>query len=815
MGTLWQDIRYGCRMLARNPGFTAVVVVILAVAIGANTAIFSVVNAVMLRPLPYKDSHNIVTIWEQGVRLEDGFRARPHFFFLRENNQVFESLAGACNRFLYVTGIERPHEVRACEVTANLFSLLGVQPMLGRGFLPEDEKAESTRVVILSHTFWQDYLGGSPDAIGKSISLTTGRLGDDSERVLDCQSYTIVGVMPPGFSFPFGRSAPLWRPIIFTEGAAGQYPIPVFPLARLKKGVTLEQAHADLALLADRLRQMNPKAEAERGKFGVRRLLDGIVGGHRKLPLLLLGAAGFVLLIACANVANLFLARATVRQREMAMRLALGASRTRVLRQMLTESLLLSVGAGVLGLALTFGTVRALVRLCPSDTPRLQETSVDLSVLGFTLGVSMLAGLLFGMMPAWRASDLGVSETLKEGSGRTTSGRGWRRLHSGLVVSQLGLSLVLLIGAALLIRSLIALESVDLGFRPENVLAMHIRLPDAKYNKTAHYNAFFRPLLERLRALPGVRSAAALFHGGDVADAFDLANGMDFSFSISRQADSKPGNSARWVSVTPDFFETMGTKFLRGQTLTDQDPDAIVIDETLARQCFPDADPIGQSLITDDAGHNIHTIVGVVDTVRGFASPEPVKGKVYGQGDDFLGFAVLLVRTDGDPMRMAPAIRTQVAELEKDQVITQLEPLDTALSRMLAPRRFVMTLLGIFAGIALILASVGIYGLLQYSTTQQTHDIGIRMALGARKLDVLRAILAHGFKLTLVGVAIGLAGAVALTRVLASLLYDVTPTDPLTLAGVSLVLAAIALLASYLPARRAARIDPMAALRYE
>ena len=818
MSTLWQDVRYGLRLSARSPGFAVTAILILAVGIGANTAIFSVVNAVMLRPLPYKDSHRIVRIWEQGVPWKEGLTYRPNFFFLREQNRVFESLAGYWRRPFYVAGIEQPHEIKGCEVTANLFPLLGIQPILGRGFLPEEEKPESTRVVILSHAFWKDHLGGSSDVIGKSISLTTAGPGEDESltKVLNRESCTIVGVMPPGFSFPFGRSVPLWRPIILTEDAAGLQPIPVFPLARLKKGVTPQQANADLAVLADRLRQMDRNAKVEGAKFGVQRLLDQIVEGHRKLPLLLLGASGFVLLIACGNIANLFLARATVRQREMAMRLALGASRTRVMRQMLTESLLLSAGAGVLGLALTFCTVKGLVRLCPSDIPRLREASVDLSVLGFTLGVSVLTGLLFGMMPAWRASDVGVSETLKEGSGRITSGRGWRRVHSGLVVSQLGLSLVLLIGAALLIRSVIALQNVDLGFRPEKVLAMHIQLPQAKYTGFAQYNTFFQSLLERLRALPHIRSAAALFDGHSVTDAFDFSDAFESSFSISGQADSGPGHSTRWVGVTPEFFDTMGIRFLRGQTLTDQDPDAVVIDETLARECFPDIDPIGQRLITDDpAGHNIHTIVGVAGTVRDFQTPDPVKGVAYGRGDDFLGFAVLLVRTDGDPMRLAPALRMQVAELEKDQVIKELELLETALSRMLAPRRFTMVLLGLFAGIALILASVGIYGLLQYSVTQQTHDIGIHMALGARRIDILTASLAHGFKLTLIGVAIGLAGAMALTRILSSLLYDVTPTDPLTLAGVSLVLAAIALLASYIPARRAARIDPMVALRYE
>jgi predicted permease len=810
MRTLWQDVRYGIRRLRRSPGFTVVVVVILAVGIGANTALFSVVNAVLLRPLPYKNSHDLVTIRENGVRAERILCGRPHFSFLRENNHVFESLAGFCGRAFYVTGIEKPHEVHASEVTANLFSLLGIQPMLGRGFLPEEERPESAHVVILSHAFWRDYLGGAPDPLGKTLSLATYKLGETALTGLHRESYTIVGVMPSGFTFPFGRPAPLWTPLVITEGTAGPYPPPVFPLARLKKGVAPAQAEADLAVLADHMRQFDPKVDLEGAKFSVKRLLDRLVEGHRRLPLLLLGAAGFVLLIACGNVANLFLARATVRQREMALRVALGASRSRVLRQMLTESLLLSVAAGVLGLLLTFGAVKGLVRLCPSDTPRLQETSVDLNVLGFTLGLAVLTGLLFGMMPAWRASDMSVGETLKEGSGRTTTGRGWRRLHSGLVVSQLGLSLVLLVGSALLIRSLMALASVDLGFRPENVLALEIRLPYAKYTETAQQNAFCQSLLERLRTLPHVQSAA-------FSDRWGATGGYAARFSLAGQTDTGLRHTAQWRSVTPDFFTTLGIRFLRGQTLSEQDPDGVVIDEILAQKCFPGVDPVGQRLITEDSsfGHNPHTILGVVDTVRSFDIVTPVQGMVYAMTTEFENWPVFLIRTDGDPMRLAPAVRQQVADLEPDPVIQTLEPLETTLSQTLAPRRFVMILLSLFAGIALALATIGVYGLLQYGTTRQTHDIGIRMALGASSGSILTTVLCQGLKLALLGVAAGLAGALALTRVLASLLYDVTPTDPLTLLLVSCVLTGVALLASYVPARHAARIDPMVALRYE
>jgi putative ABC transport system permease protein len=802
-------------MLVRSPGFAALVVGILAVGIAANTALFSVVNAVLLRPLPYQDSQRLATIWQKDVRGDEGFETRAYFPFLRENNKVFDAVGGWCGRQFYVEGIETPHETHGYEVTANLFSVLGVQPELGREFLPEDETPAGRHVVILSHTFWQNYLGGSPDVLGKDLTLTTGTLGENNATILKRESYTIVGVMAEAFSFPYRKSAALWTPLVLSEVKEGQLTRSIYPLARLKKGVTLRQADANLGVLAGQLRQIAPKAKVEASKVGVTRLLDEMVEGHRKLPLLLLGAAGFVLLIACANAANLFLARATVRRREMALRVALGASRRRVLRQMLTESLLLSLGAGVLGLLLTFGTVKGLVRLCPSDIPRLQETSIDLTVLGFMLSLSVLTGLLFGMMPAWRASDVSVGETLKEGSGRTTAGRGWRRLHGGLVVSQIGLSLILLIGAALLIRSLIALESVPLGFQPENVLVMQIWLPQAKYTEAAQYNAFFQPLLERLRALPDVRAAAAYCLGMDITEVLISNEVLDQDFSVPGRADSASRSRGRLMIVTRDYFAALGIRFLRGQTFIEGDPDTVVVNEAFARACFPDTDPLGQSLYIGHAGGPPQRIVGVVDTVRSFETPALKQGVVYGRERGFLGFAVLLVRTMGDPAKCAPAIRQEVAALEKDQVIEKLEPLTTTLSRMLAPRRFVMILLSLFAGIALSLATVGVYGLLQYSTAQQTHDIGIRMALGARKADILRAVVAHGLKLTLIGIVIGLAGAVVLTRVISSFLYGVTRTDPVTFVCVSLILAGVALLASYLPARRAARIDPMVALRYE
>ncbi len=799
METMGQDIRLGFRMIARNPGFTAVVVLILAVGIGANTAVFSVVNAVILRPLPYEDPHDLVTLWQQTKYGE----RRPHhqaFVAWREQlSPVFESLAGYGRQRFYVTGIERGREIWAYSVSSNLFQLLGAAPLLGRGFLPQEEQPGSERVVVLSHAFWQSDLGGAPDVLGKTMNL-------------DGMSYTVVGVMPPGFKWPFTQPSLFWVPLTLQQGGIWPHGYPVAPLARLKKGVSLDQARAAMAVVANRMKLADPAADAE-WTIGVDRLSNKVLAGDRKLLLLsLLGAAAFVLLIAASNVANLFLARATMRQREIAMRIALGASRGRVVRQMLTESLVLSLGAGLLALLVTFVTIKGLVHLCPADIPRLKEAGVDLPVLAFTLGTSPLTGLLFGVMPAWRASDIRMGQALKEGWGRSGTGRGWRRVHSGLVVSQIGLSLILLVGAALLVRSLIALQRLDLGFQPEHVLTVEMRLPTAKYPEMEHCTAFYDELLSRVRVLPDVQSAAL------VMTALQLgALDMDLPFSVAGRPLANPEEPpmAKWTSVSPAFFETLGIRLLRGRMLTDEDgSDVVLVDEYLARKYLPDIDPIGQKL-THENGQVVMTIVGVVGTTRDLQTTDPSNGSIYMRLRESLHEMVLVVRTGGDPMRLAGALRAQIAALEKDDIIVKLESMETTLSGMLSPRRFSMVLLTLFAGIALIVATIGIYGLLQYSTTQQTRDIGIRMALGARKSDVLRAILGQGLILAGVGVVAGLAGASALTRVLSSLLYDVTPTDPPTLACMSLLLTGIALAASYIPARRAARIDPMIALRYE
>jgi putative ABC transport system permease protein len=795
MEVVWQDVRYAVRTLGKSPAFLVTVLVILTLGIGANTAIFSVVNAVLLRPLPYRDAGRLVVLWDH--KQKEGLTQMPtshrNFLFWREQCQAFEHLTAAQSRRFYVTGTDKPCHIRAVAASANVFSLLGVTPLLGRRFLPEEEMPGRDRVVVLSHAFWRESLGGAAEAIGKTLSL-------------DGENYTVVGVMPPGFWFPFQRPVPFWVPLVLQSDGVGRG---ARGFARLKQGVTLEQANAEMARLARRLEEMDPEGNAEYTTV-VSRLLDDAIKDNRRVLWLLLGAAGFVLLIACANIAGLFLARATVRRRELAVRLSLGASCAAVVRQMLTESLLLSVAAGLVGLPVAFCILKGLLRLCPVGIPRIGATRIDLSVLMFSVGLSVLTGLVSGGIPAWKISDVHLACTLREGLRQAGTGLQWRRFRGALVVSQIGIALILLAGAGLLIRSLMALQRADLGFRPENVLVMHVELPKVKYPESNHCKAFFEPLVQRVQALPGVRAAALVTVG------LNLASGGGYlPVQIDDRPAGGPGDTrlTRHMDVGPGFFEAMGIRVLRGRTFTDQDVQGgtrvAVVDEHLARTYFPDSDPLG---------HKIRqaTIVGVVSTLRDFETLTPAHDTFFTPVSDFyFQISDLVVRTEGDPMHWAGAIRAEVSALDKDQSVSDVRTLDMTLAGMLAPRQLSMVLLTLFAGLALLLAGVGLYGLLQYTMTQQVHDIGIRMALGARPKDVLRMALWHGLRLTLVGVAIGVTGSLALTRVIRGLLYGVSPTDPFTFVGVTLVLAAAALLASYLPARRAAKIDPMVALRYE
>lgn len=793
METLRQDIKYALRTLARSPGFTGVVILILAVGIGVNTAVFSVVHAVLFRAWPYEDLDRIVAVWEDNQQqgIERISSSDKNLVYWREHNQVFECVTGVRNHRTYVTGVDRSYHVKAAAVSACFFSVMGAQPVLGRGFLPEEERAGNEQVVILSYGFWRDRMGGDPTAVGKDLAL-------------DGKPYRIIGIMPASFRHSLRREVPFWVPLVLDpeHGGGGRV------RARLKKGVTVEQAQAEMNVLEGHLAQTNSYLVGS--TVTVKSFVEDELENNGTLLHILWGAVGLVLLVACTNAAGLFLARGSIHQKEMAIRAALGASRGRIMRQVLTEGTIVSLAAGLIGLLLAFWVIRGLVGMCPADIPRMDETRLDVSVLLFALGMSLLTGLLFSLLPAWRAADVRLSQTMKSTAASTTAGSGWRHLRKGLVIAQIAVALTLLMGVGILIQSLINMQREDLGFEPEGVLVAHIELPKIKYPDYPQWNSFFDQLLRRVQALPGVQSAAIVSGG------LDLSTGggfMDFSIHGRPPADPREKPTARFVSVSPDFHKTLGLAVVRGRGLTDQDMRGgarnLLIDETLAHKYFPDVDPVGQRL-------NWGTIVGIVKTIRDFEELAPSVNTVYlAVRQRCYQISDLVVRTEGDPLRLADAVRAQVALLDKDQEVSEIYPLKRTLADMLAPRRFTTVLLGVFAQITLVLAALGLYGTIQYTVTQGLRDLGIRMALGATGFHVLFSVLRQGLVVAFIGVLLGAAGALAVTRVLSNLLYGVTATDPSTLACVSLLLLGIALLASYLPARRAARIDPMAILRYE
>ncbi len=830
MDTLLKDLRYGFRMLLKSPGFTGAAVLALALGIGANTAIFSVVDAVLLRPLPYPEADRLVLLWSgpQGQRSPS---ALPDYREWRDQNHLFEGISGFYYGDFNLSGQSQdPERVQGALTTTNFFSVLGVTPAMGRGFLPEEEQFGRHRVALLSYGLWQRRYAADPGIVGQTI--TCGG-----------EAHTVVGVMPR--DMPFLDNTPkveLWRPISFAPGdnMDSRNNHFVVLIGRLNHGVTVEQAQAEVSAIAANIRATFPGNDGLEGSVAL--LSEQLVGDVKTELLVLLGAVGFVLLVACVNVANLLLARAASREKELAVRASLGARRARLIRQLVLESVPLGLIGGGAGLLLATWGVDLLELTLPPTLPRYNAIGINSNVLLFTLGLALLTITIFGLVPAFQATRRDVRDALSDGGRSMTTGRRSSRLRSMLVAAELAISLVLLIGAGLMAKSFLNLRSVDAGFNPENVLTMRIPLPDAKYSVPATASSpsppalsFFEHLLQQVHALPGVESAG-------VSTMLPLGAGLGWGKFFSIEGRPTPASiaqvpSVRFVLISEEYLRAMGIPVHKGRAFTEHDTadsqPVAIINETIAHRFFPDEDPLGKTIWmgppeilfppeaqTPENRFARRTIVGVVADVKGSSLDKATNAEVlvpYRQynREGWTNTLMLAVRTSGTPQGSLAAIRDVVRDLDREQPVTSVATMDERLSRALSAPRFSTMLLGLFALIGLVLAAVGIFGVMSYVVTQRTHEIGIRMALGASRGAVLALVVGQGIRLTLVGLGIGLAASVALTRLMASLLFGVSATDPMTFALISALLAVVALMACYLPARRATKVDPMVALRYE
>jgi putative ABC transport system permease protein len=802
--TIWKDIRFGLRTLARNPGTTLAALLALALGIGANTAIFSVVSGVMLEPLPYPEPDELMFVLEKNPELGfPRFSVSPHNFEdWRRESRSFTGLVAIDNTRMNLTGGDQPESVQGVRVSADFFRVLGKEPVRGRGFRREEERLGSHRVAVISHGLWQRRFGSEPSAVGATLRL-------------DGEPYTIVGIAPPGFDFPQERD--LWVPLAFDmaqENRGGHY---LLVLGRLADRVSEEQAQAEMDGIAARIARAYPDVQTGWG-VEIVPLRELIVEDVRPALLILLVFVSFVLLIACANVANLLLARVASRERELAVRTALGAGRARLVRQMLTETMVLFLAGGALGLLLAFWGIRALLALDPDGIPRAQEIGLDGRVLAFTLLVSLLTGLLFGLVPALSAAGRQLAESLKEGGRAMAGGVRGRLMRNLLVLGQVALTLVLLVGAGLLIQSFSRLQAVDPGFRPEGVLTARVALPPAEYAEPARQIAFHQHLLERLQGLPGVESAATIFP-------LPLGeSNMVLAFTVEGRPAPPPNEvpNTNVRGVSPDYFRVLGIALRQGRVFTHQDVQGslpvVVVNETMAKKIWPGESPLGKRITFGDPAQpgDWLTVVGVVADVRHQAlNEEPGSEAYWPQYQQPFADASLVLRTSRDPASLADGVRQAVRSLDPNLPVDQIRTMEDRVAQSLAQSRFKMVLLTLFAGLALVLAAVGLYGVVSYSVAQRTHEIGIRMALGAERRNVLRLVVRQGMVVVLIGVAVGLAGAWYASRFLAGQVYGVSAKDPVTFLAVPLVLLAVALLANYLPARRATQVDPLVALRQE
>jgi predicted permease len=812
--TVMQDVRHGVRAMLRTPVFSLTALVVLSLGIGANTAIFSVVDAVVLRPLAYRDSARLVTILMYG----QGPVSVANYIDWRDQSRSFTAMGAADYWSPNLTGVDSPEHITGLKVTENLFPLLGIDPMLGRWFVEGEDKVGADREVILSYRLWQRRFSSDPTVLGKTI-------------LLDGNPYSVVGVMPQGFQFaPFwATKAELWVPNAFGERIHNRGGNSLRIFARLNEGVSLAQARAEISAITARLEQQYPGTNRD---VVVTPLKEKVVGPIETPLLVLLGAVAFVLLITCANVAHMLLARAATRQKEVAVRAALGARRGRIVRQFLTESILLGGLGGVAGLGLALIGTRALIAISPSNIPRVQTVSIDLRAALFLVSATILTSVGFGLAPALQASAINVNDTLKEGGRSNSDGIRRNRLRSLLVISEFALALMLLIGAGLMIRTFASLQSVDAGFNPHNVVSMVVSVAGSKEAGPGRRSIFYHQLLERLRSLPGVQAAGAINH-------LPLAGDLwGWPFAIEGRPKPRPGQSpsAVYRMVTPGYFAAMRLPIIRGRDVSNDDgataPGVVIINECAAHAYWPGEDPIGKRISFDDDKANSPTwltIIGIAKNAKQgewTATPDPEVYLAAFQNHDFLGdsgsdmashvaYITMVARTLGDPAAVAPAMKQAAWSFDRNLAIAQVVTIDEVVAEANAQPRFEMLLFTIFAAIALVLAAVGVYGVISYSASQRIHEIGVRMSLGASRGDVLLLVVRQGMWLTFAGCAAGLAGALLLSRLMTKLLFGVQPTDPATFVAVATGLGLVAMLACYIPARRAMRIDPMVALRYE
>ena len=804
---LGQDLRFGLRMLRGNPGFSLVAILTLALGIGANTAIFSVVNALLLRSLPYAESERLALLSETSPAGERLSASHPNFADWRTRAQSFEGMAASYARGATLTGAAKAERLRARVSNWSFFSLLGVRPQLGRFFLESEDRYGAPRTVVLSHGFWTRFYGAQAGAIGRTLTLNG-------------ETHTVIGVLPPGFEYfeaadvhlPLGLSLSPDSPFAGRGNTGGAF----YAVARLKPGVTLSQANSEVAAIGRQLAREYPLFNEGKGAQA-ERLQDVMAEGVRNTLWVLLGAVGFILLIACINVANLLLVRGAERQKELAVRQALGAGRMRLIRQLLSETLLISTLGAAGGLLLGRWMLAGLLRLAPSEIPQLNRIGLDSGVLLFTLGLAAATSLLCGLLPAWQASKTDVQIALKAGGGRTT-GAARDGLRGALLIAEVGLSLVLLAGAGLLVRSMWNLLHVDPGFNTDNLLTMRLVLSGDKYNaRTAR--AFYDECLARVNAVPGVRAAALT-----ISVPIQGSNwGSVFTVAGQPAASNADLPHSEYIRVSANYFETMGIRLLRGRGFTAADtPESApvaVVNETLARRIWPGEDPIGKRIKQGfpDSDEPWREVVGVVNDIKmnGVEHPAAASQTYLLFSQDPGDSVGVVVRAAAPPLTLAPAIEQAIHAIDRDLPVYSIWTMDQLLGNSLAQRRLTLVLLGSFAALALLLAAIGIYGVISYAVRRRTHELGIRMALGAQTRDLLGMILAQGMKLASIGIVLGLAAAFGLTRWMESLLFGVRPTDPLTFGGIALALLLVALLACWLPARRAMKLDPLIALRRE